>query len=92
MPLLILDEWLAEPVSRTDTVIIQELIDNRENRTSTIFCSQLAEENWLSGFKNVALGEAIISRIKSHSYPIKLGKGRALESSIMSAHKERQKS
>lgn len=72
IPLLILDEWLAEPVSRTDTVIIQELVDNRWNRTSTIFCSQLAEENWLSGFKNVALGEAIISRIKSHSYSIKL--------------------
>lgn len=72
IPLLILDEWLAEPVSRTDTVIIQELIDNRWNRTSTIFCSQLAEENWLSGFKNVALGEAIISRIKSHSYSIRL--------------------
>ena len=72
IPLLILDEWLAEPVSRTDTVIIQELIDNRWNRTSTIFCSQLAEENWLSGFKNTALGEAIISRIKSHSYSILL--------------------
>lgn len=72
MPLLIIDEWMSIAPSKSDLVILHELIDARYGRSSTIICSQMAEENWPRFCGNIAIGQAIKGRITSHCYKIHL--------------------
>ena len=72
IPLLVLDEWLEESPSSTEALILKELVDTRWDRHSTIVCSQVAMDNWVSIFKNTAHGQAIVGRLKAHRYSIEL--------------------
>ena len=53
-------------------LLLKELVDTRWDRHSTIFCFQVAVDNWVSIFKNTAHGQAIVGRLKVHRYSIEL--------------------
>ncbi len=72
IPLLIIDEWLSIAPSKSDLIILHELIDARYGVFSTIICSQMPTDNWAKFCGNIAIGEAITGRLKSHSYCITL--------------------
>lgn len=68
--LLILDEWLLIPLSRSESRDLMELVESRYERSSTIFCSQFAPPGWHEKIGEDALAEAILDRIDNSSYKI----------------------
>lgn len=61
--LLIIDDWLLYKCSRAEQRDIYELIEAREQLNSTIYCSQFAEEGWLSRLGKAPSSEGVIARI-----------------------------
>lgn len=72
IPLLIIDEWFAHTLNKSELVMLHELIDARYGRRSTIICSQMPPDNWPAYCPNRALGESITGRILSKCYSLEL--------------------
>jgi len=67
---LILDEWLLLKPTNAEQRDIFELLHRRRKKSSTIFCSQYAFEEWYEqlGGGDSPLADAIIDRIAHDSY------------------------
>ena len=66
--LLILDDWLLDSLDLTQTRDLLELIDDRFNRGSTIFATQLPVSEWHSRFEDPTLADAMMDRIVHNAY------------------------
>ncbi len=66
--LLILDDWLLDSLDLTQTRDLLELIDDRFNRGSTIFATQLPVSEWHSRFADPTLADAMMDRIVHNAY------------------------
>ncbi len=71
-PVLLIDEWLCQQPDKIWVNILLELMELRYNSTSTIICTQLPPDNWPTVMGNVALGQAILGRVKTASFQIDL--------------------
>lgn len=71
---LILDEWLLLKPTDSEQRDIFELLHRRRKKSSTIFCSQYAFEEWYDqlGGDDSPLADAIIDRIAHDSYRINI--------------------
>ena len=71
---LILDEWLLLKPTNAEQRDIFELLHRRRKKSSTIFCSQYAFEEWYDqlGGGDSSLADAIIDRIAHDSYRINI--------------------
>ena len=71
---LILDEWLLLKPTNSEQRDIFELLHRRRKKSSTIFCSQYAFEEWYEQFGggDSPLADAIIDRIAHDSYRINI--------------------
>lgn len=72
VPLLVIDEWFSITPSKSELVILHELIDARYDRTSTIICTQMPIDKWASFSGNTAIGEAITGRLTAHCFKLLL--------------------
>ena len=72
IPLLIIDEWLRNPLSPEHAREILDLIDERYQKLSTVFCSQLPVKNWHQAIKDPTAADAILDRIVHNSHRIEL--------------------
>ena len=70
--LLIIDEWLREPLSQADAREIADLVDDRYHTASCIFASQLKPIDWYQHIADPTLGEAILDRIVHESLRLDL--------------------
>lgn len=72
--LLILDEWLLMKPSESEQKDIFELLHRRRKKSSTIFCSQYAQEGWYEQLGGDAspLADAILDRIVHDGYIINI--------------------
>jgi len=70
--LLIVDEWLRDPLSQTDAREIADLVDDRYNTASCIFASQLAPKDWYQHIADPTLAESILDRLVHESLRIEL--------------------
>ena len=70
--LLILDDWLLDSLGLEQTRDLLELIDDRFNKGSTIFASQLPVSEWHSRFEDPTLADAIMDRIVHNIYRLTL--------------------
>ena len=72
--LLIIDEWLLLKANETDQKNIFELLQRRRKKSSTIFCSQFAQQGWYEqlGGDNSPLADAILDRIVHDAYVINI--------------------
>lgn len=68
IPVLIIDEWLADAKKPGYAAILLELMEIRYSVTSTIFCSQLDPEGWSLALDVKALGQSIMGRAVSNSF------------------------
>ena len=68
--LLIIDEWLLHDLTEEDLYLTMEIIEKRERRTSTIFCTQFNTSGWHSKLGSGPTAEAVIDRIVHNSYTI----------------------
>jgi DNA replication protein DnaC len=70
LPLLLLDEWLLNPLSPTEARDLLEIVESRHDNCSTIFISQTATEGWHERIGEHTLADAILDRIIHRSYKI----------------------
>ena len=71
--LLILDEWLMNPLSDGDVRFIFELTEKRYDCNSTIFCTQYKISDWHTRLGCGTLADAILDRIVHNSIRIETG-------------------
>jgi len=70
--LLILDDWLRNPLSETQTQDLLEIMDDRYKRSSTILSTQIPVSDWHERFAAPTLSDAIIDRIVHNAYRLEL--------------------
>ena len=68
--LLILDDFLLNTATKEETRDLYELIEGRNMRVSTIYCSQFSEAGWLERLGGGTSAEGIVDRITNSSYKI----------------------
>jgi DNA replication protein DnaC len=72
IPLLIFDEWMRDPVSPAEARLLLDLFDDRYQRSSCLFISQIPVENWHARFEDPTLADAILDRIIHNSFRLGL--------------------
>jgi len=70
--LLILDDWMRDPLSQANAQDILEILDDRFGHTSTIVIAQMPIAEWFSQISNPTLADAILDRLVHNAYRIQL--------------------
>lgn len=71
--LLIIDEWLLELPTEVEQQYLLEILENRYDAHSTIFCSQYKSSEWYPRLGDGVLADAIMDRIIHNAYHINCG-------------------
>jgi DNA replication protein DnaC len=77
LPLLILDDFGLHAMDQTDRQILLDLIEERHQKASTVFCSQIPVSKWHSLIGEGTIADAILDRVVYSSHRIEL-KGESL--------------
>jgi len=89
--LLIMDDWLRIPLSKSQTNEILEIIDDRYNLSSTILATQVPVADWHERMANPTLADAIMDRVVHNAYRLEL-KGESMRKRVSNlthaSHKE----
>lgn len=72
VPLLIFDEWMRDSISISQARLLLDLIDDRYQRYSIMFISQLPVNAWHARFEDPTLADAILDRIIHSAFRIEL--------------------
>jgi DNA replication protein DnaC len=70
--LLILDDWMRDPLSQPNAQDILEILDDRFGHTSTIVIAQMPVNEWFSQIPNPTLADAILDRLIHTAYRLQL--------------------
>lgn len=86
---LVLDEWLRDPLSLVDAREILDLLDERFRKTSCLFVTQVPVSQWHPQIQDPTLADAILDRIVHDSLRLSL-KGESMRklTSQLSAQKQ----
>jgi DNA replication protein DnaC len=68
--LLILDDFLLEPLKERESRELLEIVEGRRRTGSLLLCSQFSPAGWHSKFREGAIADAIIDRLVHNSYLI----------------------
>ncbi len=72
VPLLILDDWLRDPLSASQARDLLEIIDDRYGRASTLVATQVPIEDWHARLPDPTLADAILDRLIHNAYRLEL--------------------
>jgi len=70
--LLILDDWLRDPLSLADAQALLDILDDRYGRLSTMVATQFPITVWHSRIPDPTLADAILDRLVHNAYRIEL--------------------
>jgi len=70
--LLVVDEWLRNPLSPEHAKEILDVVDERYGKLATVFCSQLPVKNWHESIHDPTAADAILDRVVHNSHRIEL--------------------
>jgi len=70
--LLILDDWLRDPLTASQTRDLLEVLDDRYDRASTLVATQVPIEEWLLRFPDPTLADAILDRLVHNAYRLEM--------------------
>jgi DNA replication protein DnaC len=70
--LLVIDEWLRDPLSQAQAREILDMLDDRFRKRSTILISQLAVADWHKHITDPTLADAILDRVVHDSHRLEL--------------------
>lgn len=70
--LLVLDDWLRDPLTRSQSQDLLEILDDRYGRTSTMVVTQVPLAEWHSRFPDPTLGDAILDRLVHNAHRFEL--------------------
>ena len=88
--LLIFDDWLRDPLSRTQARDLLEILDDRYGRNATMVVTQIPVAEWHARIPDPTLGDAILDRLIHCAYRLEL-KGesmRKLHSPLVADNKQ----
>lgn len=71
-PLLILDDWLRDPLSRSQAKELLEILDDRYGRSATLVVTQVPVTDWHSRLPDPTLADAILDRLIHNAYRLEL--------------------
>jgi len=69
---LIFDEWLRDPLTPHNARLILDILDERYQNNSNIFCSQIPVEQWFELIQDPTIADAILDRIIHNSHRINI--------------------
>ena len=69
---LILDEWLRDPLTPNNARLILDILDERYQQNSNIFCSQIPVDKWFELIDDPTIADAILDRIVHNSHRINI--------------------
>ena len=70
--LLILDDWMRDPIQLSAAQSLLELFDDRFGHSSTIIVSQVPVSDWFTRFPDPTLADAILDRTIHNAYRLDL--------------------
>jgi DNA replication protein DnaC len=70
--LLILDDWLRDPLTATQTRDLLEVLDDRFGQRATLLASQVPVSDWHVRFPDPTLADAILDRFIHNAYRLEL--------------------
>ena len=72
LDLLILDDWMRDPISAPNAQDLLEVLDDRYGRVSTLVASQVPVADWFARFPDPTVGDGVLDRIVHNSYRLNL--------------------
>lgn len=72
LPLLILDDWLRDPLSRSQARDLLEILDDRYGRSATMVVTQVPVVDWHSRIPDPTLSDAVLDRLIHNAYRLEL--------------------
>ena len=70
--LLIIDDWLRNPLTESQTPDFLEILEDRYDRTSTLLAAQIPVGDWPDRLGNATLSDAVMDRIIHNAYRLEL--------------------
>jgi DNA replication protein DnaC len=70
--LLVLDDWLRDPLTRSQSQDLLEIVDDRYGRSSTMVVTQVPVAGWHARFPDPTIGDAILDRLVHNAYRLDL--------------------
>ena len=70
--LLILDDWLRDPLTRTQARDLLEILDDRDGRAATMVITQVPVTDWHSRIPDPTIGDALLDRLIHAAYRLEL--------------------
>ena len=70
--LLVFDDWLRDPLTRSQSQDLLEIVDDRYGRSSTLVATQVPVVDWHARFPDPTLGDAILDRLVHNAYRLEL--------------------
>lgn len=70
--LLILDDWLRDPLTPTQTRDLLEVLDDRFGQRATLLASQVPVADWHERFPDPTLADALLDRFIHNAYRLEL--------------------
>lgn len=68
VPLLILDDWLRDPLTPAQSRDLLEVLDDRYGKRATLLASQLPVAEWHARFPDPTTADAILDRLVHNAY------------------------
>jgi DNA replication protein DnaC len=72
LDLLILDDWMRDPISAPNSQDLLEVLDDRYGRVSTMVASQVPVTDWFARFPDPTVGDGILDRLIHNAYRVNL--------------------
>lgn len=70
--LLVFDDWLRDPLTRSQSQDLLEIVDDRYGRSSTMVVTQVPVAEWYARFPDPTIGDAILDRLVHNAYRLDL--------------------
>jgi DNA replication protein DnaC len=70
--LLVIDDWLRDPIKASEARDLVEVLDDRYNRRSTLVATQVPVQDWHSRLHDPDLADAILDRLTHNAYRLEL--------------------
>jgi DNA replication protein DnaC len=70
--LLVLDDWLRDPLTRSQSQDLLEILDDRYDRASTLVATQVPVADWHARFPDPTIADAILDRLVHNAYRLAL--------------------
>ena len=70
--LLIFDDWLRDPLSRSQAKDLLEILDDRYGRSATLISTQVPVSDWHARIPDPTISDAVLDRLIHNAYRLEL--------------------